>query len=107
MNPGIAASLGGEVRVAWQDSRSGPFRWNTFVRASHDGGVTWDRAVDVSDVNGGYGYLHPRGYDADYGDYMQVAITSTGETFAVWGAASDTQGPGARGSTWRRSTTAG
>jgi hypothetical protein len=36
MNPGIAASLGGEVRVAWQDSRSGPFR-NTFVRASHDG----------------------------------------------------------------------
>ena len=64
----------GEVRVAWQDSRNGPFRWNTFVRASHDGGVTWDRAVDVSDVNGAaYGYLHPRGYDADYGDYMQVA----------------------------------
>ncbi len=94
MNPGIAAASGGEVRVAWQDSRRGPFRWNTFVRASHDGGRTWDRAVDVSDVNGGYGYLHPRGYDADYGDYMQVAITSTGETFAVWGAGFGYAGPG-------------
>ena len=90
----IAATPAGEVRVAWQDSRNGPFRWNTFVRASHDGGVTWDRAVDVSDVNGGYGYLHPRGYDADYGDYMQVAITSTGQTFAVWGAGFGYAGPG-------------
>jgi hypothetical protein len=107
MNPGIAASLGGEVRVAWQDSRSGPFRWNTFVRASHDGGVTWDRAVDVSDVNGGYGYLHPRGYDADYGDYMQVAITSTGETFAVWGAGFGYAGPGGTWFNVEGSTTAG
>ena len=94
MNPGITATSGGEVRLAWQDSRNGPFRWNTFVRASHDGGVTWDPAVDVSDANGGYGYVHPRGYDADYGDYMQVAITSTGETFAVWGAGFGYAGPG-------------
>jgi hypothetical protein len=94
MNPGIAAMPGGEVRIAWQDSRNGPSRWNTFVRVSHDFGVTWDRAVDISDVNGGYGYLHPRGYDADYGDYMQVVITSTGETFAVWGAGFGYAGPG-------------
>ena len=107
MNPGIAASSGGEVRVAWQDSRNGPFRWNTFVRASHDGGVTWDRAVDVSDVNGGYGYLHPRGYDADYGDYMQVAITSTGETFAVWGAGFGYAGPGGTWFNVEGSTTCG
>ena len=64
------------------------------MRASHDAGASWDRAVDVSDVNGGYGYLHPRGYDADYGDYMQVAITSTGPTFAVWGAGFGYAGPG-------------
>jgi hypothetical protein len=94
MNPGITAGANGEVRVAWQDSRNGLFRWNTFVRASHDGGVTWDPAVDVSDVRSGYGYLHPRGYDADYGDYMQVAITSEGTTFAVWGAAFGYAGPG-------------
>jgi hypothetical protein len=93
-NPGITATPGGEVRVAWQDSRDGPFRWNTFVRASHDGGMTWDRAVDISDANAGYGYLHPRGYDADYGDYMQVAITSDGDTFAVWGAGFGYAGPG-------------
>jgi hypothetical protein len=94
MNVGIAATPGGEVRVAWQDSRAGPFRWNTFVRSSHDGGRTWDRATDVSDATSGYGYLHPRGYDADYGDYMQVAITSDGRTFAVWGAGFGYAGPG-------------
>ncbi|MGZ5301722.1 MAG: sialidase family protein [Actinomycetota bacterium] len=94
MNPGITAGENGEVRVAWQDSRNGSFRWNTFVRASHDGGASWDLAVDVSDASSGYGYLHPRGYDADYGDYMQVALTSDGSTFAVWGAAFGYAGPG-------------
>jgi hypothetical protein len=94
MNPGIAATPAGEVRVGWQDSRKGAFRWNTFVRASHDSGLTWDPSVDVSDVRSAYGYLHPRGYDADYGDYMQVAITSRGSTFAVWGAGFGYAGPG-------------
>ena len=94
MNPGITAGASGEVRVAWQDSRKGPFRWNTFVRASHDGGATWGPATDVSDATSGYKYLHPRGYDADYGDYMQVALTSDGSTFAVWGAGFGYAGPG-------------
>ena len=94
MNVGVAAAPDGEVRVAWQDSRAGAFRWNTFVRASHDAGVSWDTAVDVSDARSGYGYLHPRGYDADYGDYMQVALTSEGSTFAVWGAGFGYAGPG-------------
>lgn len=88
------AAAGGEVRVGWQDSRNGASRWNTFVRASHDGGTTWSPAVDVSDVRSGYGYLHPLGYDADYGDYMQVAITSDDATFAVWGAGFGYAGPG-------------
>lgn len=94
MNPASIGADGGEIRVAWQDSRNGPFRWNTFVRMSHDGGLTWSPAIDVSDVSSGYGYLHPSGYDADYGDYMQVAITSAGTTFAVWGAAFGYNGPG-------------
>jgi hypothetical protein len=94
MNAGITAGANGEVRIAWQDSRNGPFRWNTFVRASHDAGASWDPAVDVSDVRSGFGYLHPRGYDADYGDYMQVALTSEGSTFAVWGAGFGYAGPG-------------
>ena len=74
MNAGITAGRQtARFAIAWQDSRNGPFRWNTFVRASHDAGASWDPAVDVSDVRSGFGYLHPRGYDADYGDYMQVA----------------------------------
>jgi hypothetical protein len=84
----------GDFRVAWQDDRNGYRRWNTFVRASADGGLTWGLEVDVSDAAGGRGYKHPRGYDADYGDYMQVAITSTGKTFAVWGEAFSYFGPG-------------
>jgi len=42
------AGADGEVRLAWQDSTNGAFRWNTLVRASHDAGVSWDPAVDVS-----------------------------------------------------------
>ncbi len=45
-------------------------------------------------MRSGFGYLHPRGYDADYGDYMQVALTSEGSTFAVWGAGFGYAGPG-------------
>jgi hypothetical protein len=57
-------------------------------------------------VNGGYGFCI-RGYDADYGDYMQVAITSTGETFAVWGAGFGYAGPGGTWFNVEGSTTAG
>jgi hypothetical protein len=43
-----------------------------------------------------FGYLHPRGYDADYGDYMH-RLTSEGSTFAVWGAGFGYPVPAAHG----------
>ena len=92
--PAVVGTDDGDFRVAWQDDRNGDRRWNTFVRTSADGGHTWTAGVDISDAGGGRGYKHPKGYDADYGDYMQVAVTDTGKTFATWGAGFSYDGPG-------------
>jgi hypothetical protein len=101
LGPAIIASFSaatgrgaGDFRIAWQDDRNGYHRWNTFVRTSSDGGVHWSPEVDVSDANGGRGYKFAKGYKADYGDYMEVAITDTGKTFAVWGEGFSYYGPG-------------
>ncbi len=94
MNTAASGAPGEEIRIAWQASPRGQTRWNTIVRASHDGGRTWGPPVDVSNARSGYGYLHPAGYDADYGDYMGVTITDRGTTFAVWGAGFGYSGPG-------------
>jgi hypothetical protein len=94
---GFTAATGtgdGDFRVLWQDSRHGIRRWNTYVRRSTDGGVTWGPTSDVSDARGGRGYKHPSGYDADYGDYAQLTVTSTGRTFATWGEGYSYNGPG-------------
>ena len=48
----------------------------------------------ISDAAGGPGYTTPRGSGEPYGDYGEIAITSTGETFAVWGEAFSYIGPG-------------
>jgi len=92
--PTVAGTGSGDFRLAWMDDRNGDRRWNTFARKSDDAGVTWGSAVDISDAGGGRGYKHPKGFDADYGDYMQVAITDSGKTFAVWGEAFSYDGPG-------------
>jgi hypothetical protein len=84
----------GDFRVSWQDSRNGIRRWNTFVRRSTDGGLTWDPAVRISDAGGGRGYKHPAGYDADYGDFMEIDVTNTGRTVATWGEGFSYYGPG-------------
>lgn len=89
-----AGGVSGDFRIGWQDDRNGYRRWNTFVRESTDGGEHWGPEVDVSDAGGGRGYKFPKGYLADYGDYMEVAITDTGKTFAVWGEGFSYYGPG-------------
>lgn len=94
MNPAVAAAPDGEFRIAWQASPRGQTRWNTIVRVSHDDGQSWLRPTDVSDATSGYGYLHPAGYGADYGDYMEVTITDGDKTFAVWGSGFGYAGPG-------------
>jgi hypothetical protein len=90
----VTGTGNGDFRVLWQDSRHGIRRWNTYVRRSTDGGLTWGPASDVSDARGGRGYKHRAGYDADYGDYAQLAVTSDGKTFATWGEGYSYNGPG-------------
>jgi hypothetical protein len=76
------------------DSRSGIERWNTWFRRSTDCGRTWSDDVRLSDAVSGRGYVFARGFDADYGDYSELAVTSTGATFVVWGEGFSYYGPG-------------
>jgi hypothetical protein len=84
----------GDFRVLWQDSRHGIRRWNTFVRRSTDGGLTWGPESRISDARGGRDYKHRSGYDADYGDFTEVDVTDTGRTIGVWGEGFSYYGPG-------------
>jgi hypothetical protein len=83
-----------DIRVIWLDSRSGIERWNTWFRQSTDCGLTWSDDVRLSDAASGRGYVFARGFAADYGDYSEIAVTSTGSTFAVWGEGFSYHGPG-------------
>jgi hypothetical protein len=83
-----------DIRVIWLDSRSGIERWNTWFRQSTDCGLTWSDDIRLSDAVSGRGYVFARGFAADYGDYSEIAVTSTGSTFAVWGAGFSYHGPG-------------
>ncbi len=94
IEPAIVATGTGDVRMWYMDDRNGTSRWNVWFRQSTDGGLTWTEDVKISDATSGAGYLHGDGFDADYGDYGDIAITSTGATFAIWGAGFSYNGPG-------------
>jgi hypothetical protein len=49
-----------------------------------DAGETWTAPVLISDVTT-VPYKHADGFDDVYGDYGEIAITSTGKTIATWG----------------------
>ena len=68
--------------------------WNVWYRGSADAGATWTDPVRLSDVTGGYPSVGPRGFREPYGDYGEIAITSTGRTIAVWGQGVSYRGPG-------------
>jgi hypothetical protein len=92
--PAAVGSGDCDIRVIWLDSRSGIERWNTWFRQSTDCGLTWSDDVRLSDAVSGRGYVFARGFAADYGDYSEIAVTSTGSTFAVWGEGFSYHGPG-------------
>jgi hypothetical protein len=50
--------------------------------------------VKLSDATSGPGYVTPQGYLEIYGDYLEVAVTATGDTFAAWGEGFSYDGPG-------------
>jgi BNR repeat protein len=95
VNAAYAAAVGrgnGEVRVYFADQRTG--EWNVRYRTSADLGLTWTEAVRISDATSGTAYKDHRGFLEFYGDYGEIAITSSGRTVAVWGEGASYSGPG-------------
>ncbi len=98
--PAIVAGASGDVRVAWMDARANepgrPNRplWNTFYRASTNGGASWSGEAQLSGPIRGYDYILPGGYRFPFGDYFGLAIDSDGATQAVWGEGRNYKSPG-------------
>ena len=100
--PAIAGGAAGVFRMHYGDNRTGA--WNTWYRASTDGGQTWSADVDISDADTGATYKTAAGFASEYGDYGAIDITNTGKTVGVWGEGVDfTAGPAGSGSTDRPS----
>ncbi len=99
--PAAAGAGDGDFRVWYMDDRNGPRGWNVWLRRSTDGGRSWSDDVRLSDATSGTSYKHPRGFDQPYGDYGEVAVTSAGGTFAIWGEGESYAGPGG---TWYNRT---
>ena len=84
------------VRLVYMQTADGAAadRWNAWYRRSTDGGRTWSAPVNISDKRTGAAYKHADGFEEIYGDYGEIAITSSGDTFAIWGEAYSYLGPG-------------
>ena len=98
--PAIVAGAAGDVRIAWMDERANetghPDRrlWNTFYRASTNGGATWGAETQLSSHALGYDYILREGFRFPFGDYFGLTIDSEGSTLAVWGEGRDYKSPG-------------
>ncbi|MDH5224659.1 MAG: glycoside hydrolase, partial [Actinomycetota bacterium] len=93
--PMVAATGSGDVRVWYMQTRNGHRNaWNVWYRASGDAGVSWTDPARLSNVTGGFAYITRRGFREPYGDYGEIAITSSGKTIAVWGEGMSYWGPG-------------
>jgi hypothetical protein len=90
--PAAIAEGDGLVRLWYMDQRTG--RWNVWYTTSTDLGATWDAAIRISDARSGTAYKNGAGFREAYGDYGEIAITSTGATIAVWGEGRSYAGPG-------------
>ena len=93
--PAVAATASGDVRLWYMQTRGGDRNvWNVWYRESDDAGATWSDAARLSDVTRGFAYISRRGFREPYGDYGEIAITSTGKTIATWGQGMSYWGPG-------------
>ena len=96
--PLVAATGVGDVRVAWMDNRTG--LWNTYYRASKDGGQNRTPEVLVSTAGGINAPFHKEnGFLWPYGvclfittttqlctqDYGGLVIDDEGASHLVWG----------------------
>jgi len=96
VDPMVESRGSGDVRVAWSETTGGGNvdAWNTWTRRSSDGGATWSAPVRISDATSGAAYKTAAGYAEVYGDYGEIAITSTGQSVAAWGEGISYIGPG-------------
>jgi len=91
--PAIAAGTGGDVRIAWMDTRRSQL-WNVFQRSSSNGGATWSDEAQLSGPVHGYDYILPDGFRFPFGDYFSIAIDNLGNTHAAWGEGRNYKSPG-------------
>jgi hypothetical protein len=96
--PAITAASTGDVRIAWMDTRKadrqGHPLWNTFYRASTNGGATWSPESKLSGPVRGYDYILPSGFLFPFGNLFSIGIDDLGATHAVWGEGRNYSSPG-------------
>jgi hypothetical protein len=96
--PAITAGAAGDVRIAWMDTRKEDEQkhllWNTFYRASTNGGATWSPESQLSGPESGYDYIRPDGFLFPFGNLFSIGIDNLGSTQAVWGEGSNYWSPG-------------
>ena len=84
--PAIASGPSpGDFRLVWQDDRNGPNGWNTWYARTTNGGVAWSHEVRLSNLGAGAPYKTPAGYTFPYGDYLGLAVDSSGTNHVIWG----------------------
>jgi hypothetical protein len=96
--PAIAAGTAGEVRIAWMDTRKVDAQnrplWNTFYRASTNGGAAWSPESQLSGSVRGYDYILPNGFLFPFGNLFSIAIDNLGATHVAWGEGRNYKSPG-------------
>jgi hypothetical protein len=79
---------------AYEPGRPNRPLWNTFYRASTNGGASWNGEQQLSTPTGGYDYILPPGFRFPFGDFFSLAIDAEGATHAVWGEGRNYKSPG-------------
>lgn len=96
--PAIAAGTAGDIRIAWMDTRKADAQnrplWNTFYRASTNGGATWSPESQLSGPVRGYDYILPNGFLFPFGNLFSIAIDNLENTQLVWGEGQNYNSPG-------------
>jgi hypothetical protein len=96
--PAITAGAAGDVRIAWMDTRTRDAHnrplWNTFYRASTNGGATWLVESQLSGSVRGYDYILPDGFRFPFGDFFSIGIDNQGASHVVWGEGRNYKSPG-------------
>ncbi len=96
--PAITAGTAGDVRIAWMDTRKvdtqNHLLWNTFYRASTNGGATWSPESQLSGPVRGYDYILPNGFLFPFGNLFSIGIDNLGTTHVVWGEGRNYSSPG-------------